>query len=78
MVRLKGTDTKSFINFCNRFQFQDGAIKGRFKPFLIAIKSPFQFQDGAIKGFGKQGEVIAKYDFNSKMVRLKGKLRFLR
>ena len=71
MVRLEDERTTTLNYSTNKFQFQDGAIRGVTNYLGKKELSKFQFQDGAIRGlhpFFLCPKSVAC--FNSKMVRL--------
>ena len=69
-IKSKFTDANGTIYIV--FQFQNGAIK-RIDGFITdGTITGFQFQNGAIKSLLSHLLCPLYFDFNSKMVRLKG------
>ena len=75
MVRLKGTLRLESNAPILKFQFQNGAIKVAAERRKDKPYNTFQFQNGAIKSFCVIGFIMLPLSFNSKMVRLKAKLK---
>jgi len=76
MVRLKANKKRHEAGGRNLFQFHYGSIKGYQLVSSAYSWQKFQFHYGSIKGLFLDVANSIKDNFNSTMVRLKGRLKF--
>ena len=77
MVRLRGGKEPSSEDSKTPFQFQDGAIKSKFKLSNNSIGLMFQFQDGAIKSLSPPSVYSFLYVFQFQDGAIKSSEAFL-
>ena len=75
LVRLKAVRITFKDNTQAQFQFQTGSIKSRASLSVRLVSMLFQFQTGSIKSFRRVQGRKCRHGFNSKLVRLKVRMK---